>query len=91
MRCSGQELDGQDQHGKQEHKYAEAVDTVHIADPLVFRTLRILFSQVEILRDLFPYTHAAKFARIPEFRTYTRLATSTPTLSRMLKKSMGKV
>lgn len=54
---STQQLNSKNDQAKQEDENADAVDTVHIANPFIFWTVRVFFSQVEVFRYLFPDSH----------------------------------
>jgi hypothetical protein len=52
-----QQFNSKDNQAKQEDENADAVDTVHVTNPLIFRTVRVFLSQVEVFRYLFPDSH----------------------------------
>ena len=55
-----QQLDGENDQADDENENADAINAVHIADPLALRPRWILLLQKEIFRELSEYAHAAK-------------------------------
>lgn len=52
-----EELDHKNDQAKNEHKNANAVNTMHVFDKAGFRTIGIGLFDVEIFGDLLKYTH----------------------------------
>lgn len=51
------QLDHENDQAKDEHEYADPVNTVHILDKVCFWPARVWFLNVEIFRQLLQYTH----------------------------------
>lgn len=58
---SGQQLDRQYNKTDQKNKDADAVNAMHITNPLIFWTVRVFFTQVEVFSYLFPDSHKIDF------------------------------
>lgn len=45
---SAQQLNSENDQAEDKHKQTDAVDPMHITDPLIFWTVRVFFPQVEV-------------------------------------------
>ena len=69
-----QQFNSKKDHAENEHKKTNAVDPVHIPNPLCFGL--VAFSQIKILCDLSPHTHPT--AILVEIRGLEPLTPSMP-------------
>ncbi len=55
--ASGKQLDSKNNKAEQKDENADAVNTVHIANPFLFWTVRVFLFEIKVFRYLFPDSH----------------------------------